>query len=73
MRRALLSLHFLPDAGVEIFLTFLKVPSWLQSQSEEKQIFELENDQAIPITESPIQQNAQYKKYKEMFEKVCTG
>ena len=56
---------------IHILFTFLKAPSWLRP--EENQIFELEKDETVPITESPIQQNAQYKKYKEMFEKVCTG
>ena len=58
---------------IDILFTFLKAPSWLRPQPEANQIVELEKDEAVPITESPIQQNAQYKKYKEMFEKVCTG
>ena len=56
---------------IHVLFMFLKAPSWLRP--EENQIFELEKVETVPITESPIQQNAQYKKYKEMFEKVCTG
>ena len=72
MRRA--PLKFFPSGRTLIFrLRILKAPSWLRPQPEENQIVELEKYEAVPVTESPIQQNAKYQKYKEMFEKVCTG